>query len=109
MTIPLLFDCYPLYLRYLIAILLITFVLKIFHRYPIAIQRQENISQKLKFLSTVQSFSKIYFKVLEKKIKIEKVMHEKLKLNVVNQKNIFGRTLCKKNFKFCEKEVKKKN
>ena len=50
------------------------------------IVRQENISQKQKFSLKFQSFSKIYLKALEKKIKIEKVLHEKFKLNIVNQK-----------------------
>ena len=41
--------------------------------------------------------------MLEKNIKIEKVVHEKFKLNVVNPKK-FSRTMCKKKFKLCERK-----
>ena len=41
-----------------------------------------------KVTSKFRSLSKIYFKVFEKKIRIEQVVHEKLKLNVVNQTTI---------------------
>ena len=68
---PLLSDRYPYYLRYPTAIRLLSIVLKISHCYPIAIQRQENISQKLKVSSKFQSVSKIYLKVSEKKPKLK--------------------------------------
>ena len=44
--------------------------------------------------------------MLEKKINNEKVVHEKLKLNIVNQKKIFLVEQCvKKKFKLCEKKI----
>ena len=52
-------------------------------------------------------FKKV-FQIVREKDKIEKVVHEKFKLNVVNVVNQerFSRTMCKKNFKLCEKKIK---
>ena len=116
MTIPLLFDCYPLYLRCPIAIQLLSAVLKISHQYPIVIQRGENISQKTKiFIKISIVFKSLFQSVREKKIKIEKVVHEKLLLTLrIKKTKIFSGTICKKKFKLVRKKfeielLKRKN